>query len=86
MCIRDRGRMGILLKDPEGNELEIYHEDGTVEKSADPENLDQESLLRKSEEKYEKLSAGSYFEKIHLNVIDLSLIHISLDYLFSLWL
>lgn len=69
-ALEDQGRMGILLKDPEGNELEIYHEDGTVEKSADPENLDQESLLRKSEEKYEKLSAGSYFEKIHLNVID----------------
>ena len=69
-ALEDQGRMGILVKDPEGNELEIYHEDGTIEKSTDPENLDQESLLRKSEEKYKKLSADSYFEKIHLNVID----------------
>lgn len=69
-ALEDQGRIGILLKDPEGNELEIYHEDGTVEQSVDPEKLDEESLLRKSEEKHEKLSAGSYFEKIHLNVIN----------------
>lgn len=68
--LEDQGRMGILLKDPEGNELEIYHEEDNVQERNQPEAMDQESLLRKSEERYKKLSANSYFEKIHLNVFD----------------
>ena len=35
-------------------------------------SMDQEALLRKSEEKFSKLSTGSYFEKIHLNVTNLT--------------
>lgn len=34
--------------------------------------MDQEALLRKSEEKFTKLTSGAYFEKIHLNVSDLA--------------
>ncbi len=34
--------------------------------------MDQEALLRKSEEKFSKLSTGSYFEKIHLTVTNLT--------------
>src|SRR5699024_10488844 len=69
-ALEDQGCMGILLKDPEGNELEIYHEEDNVQERNQPEAMDQESLLRKSEERYKKLSANSYFEKIHLNVFD----------------
>lgn len=68
-ALEDQGRMGILLKDPEDNELEIYYGDVTKEKTR-PEEMDQEALLRKSEEKYQKLSDNVYFEKIHLNVLD----------------
>ncbi|MEX1550718.1 VOC family protein [Enterococcus sp. C50] len=70
-ALEDQARMGILLVDPEGNELEIYYEEKNVEK-AEPEVMDQEALLRKSEEKFTKLTSGAYFEKIHLNVSDLA--------------
>lgn len=71
-ALEDHGRMGILLVDPEENELEIYHEENKNDQREVPETMDQEALLRKSEEKFSKLSAGSYFEKIHLNVTDLA--------------
>lgn len=70
-ALEDQARMGILLVDPEGNELEIYYEEKNAEK-AEPEVMDQEALLRKSEEKFTKLTSGAYFEKIHLNVSDLA--------------
>lgn len=70
-ALEDQARMGILLVDPEGNELEIYYEEKDAEK-AEPEVMDQEALLRKSEEKFTKLTPGAYFEKIHLNVSDLA--------------
>lgn len=70
-ALEDQARMGILLVDPEGNELEIYYEEKNAEK-AEPEVMNQEALLRKSEEKFTKLTSGAYFEKIHLNVSDLA--------------
>ncbi|MBO0480739.1 VOC family protein [Candidatus Enterococcus courvalinii] len=70
-AMEDQARMGILLVDPEGNELEIYYEEKDAEK-AEPDEMDQEALLRKSEEKFTKLTSGAYFEKIHLNVSDLA--------------
>lgn len=70
-ALEDQARMGILLVDPEGNELEIYYEEKNAEK-AEPEVMDQEALLRKSEEKFTKLTSDAYFEKIHLNVSDLA--------------
>ncbi|GEK37271.1 extradiol dioxygenase [Enterococcus thailandicus] len=70
-ALEDQARMGILLVDPESNELEIYYEEKNAEK-AEPEVMDQEALLRKSEEKFTKLTSGAYFEKIHLNVSDLA--------------
>ncbi|WP_165005310.1 MULTISPECIES: VOC family protein [unclassified Enterococcus] len=71
-ALEDHGRLGILLSDPEENEIEIYHEERKDDQKETPERMDQEALLRKSEEKFSKLSAGSYFEKIHLNVTDLT--------------
>lgn len=68
--IDDQDRLGILLKDPEGNIIEIYHR-----ANQETEQLDQESLLRKSEEKFKKLSADAYFEKVYLNVTDIEKEH-----------
>ncbi|MEY8445496.1 VOC family protein [Enterococcus ratti] len=67
-ALEDQGRMGIFLKDPEGNELEIYHEETKEQNQL--KVMDQESLLHKSKETYKKLSADTYFEKIHLHVFD----------------
>ncbi|EOH88735.1 VOC family protein [Enterococcus villorum] len=71
-ALEDDGRIGILLKDPEENQLEIYHRDSEIKVGDNPEELDQESLLRQSDETYKKLSADSYFETIHLNVLDVA--------------
>lgn len=49
-ALEDHGRMGILLVDPEENELEIYHEENKNDQREIPETMDQEALLRKSEE------------------------------------
>lgn len=43
--------------------IEIYHEENKNDQREIPETMDQEALLRKSEEKFSKLSTGSYFEK-----------------------
>ncbi|MGX7173027.1 CppA N-terminal domain-containing protein [Enterococcus ratti] len=67
-ALEDQGRMGIFLKDPEGNELEIYHEETKEQNQL--KVMDQESLLHKSKETYKKLSVDTYFEKIHLHVFD----------------
>lgn len=39
-----------MLVDPEENELEIYHEENKNDQREIPETMDQEALLRKSEE------------------------------------
>jgi catechol 2,3-dioxygenase len=71
-ALEDDGRIGILLKDPEENQLEIYHRDSEIKVGDNPEELNQEILLRQSDETYKNLSADSYFETIHLNVFDVA--------------
>ncbi|WP_206855237.1 VOC family protein [Candidatus Enterococcus mangumiae] len=70
-ALESDGRIGILLKDPEGNFLEIYHEAPEALQQQAVEQLDQEALLRQSNERFTKLSAGTYFQKVHLNVLDM---------------
>ncbi|MBO0461148.1 MULTISPECIES: VOC family protein [unclassified Enterococcus] len=70
-ALESDGRIGILLKDPEGNFLEIYHEAPEALQQQVVEQLDQEALLRQSNERFTKLSAGTYFQKVHLNVLDM---------------
>ncbi|MGM9903234.1 hypothetical protein A5844_001970 [Enterococcus sp. 10A9_DIV0425] len=70
-ALESDGRLGILLKDPEGNELEIYYEAKNATHQADAEKMDQEALLRLSNGRFKRLSSGSYFEKVHLNVLDI---------------
>ncbi|PQC32018.1 VOC family protein [Enterococcus mundtii] len=70
-ALESDGRIGILLKDPEGNMLEIYHEAAHTSQQQAVEQLDQEALLRESNERFTKLSAGTYFQKVHLNVLDM---------------
>lgn len=70
-ALESDGRIGILLKDPEGNFLEIYHEAPEALQQQVVEQLDQEALLRQSNERFTKLSAGIYFQKVHLNVLDM---------------
>lgn len=70
-ALESDGRIGILLKDPEGNMLEIYHEETHTSQEQAVEQLDQEALLRESNERFTKLSAGTYFQKVHLNVLDM---------------
>lgn len=70
-ALESDGRIGILLKDPEGNMLEIYHEAAHTSQQQAVGQLDQEALLRESNERFTKLSAGTYFQKVHLNVLDM---------------
>lgn len=70
-ALESDGRIGILLKDPEDNMLEIYHEETHTSQEQAVEQLDQEALLRQSNERFKKLSAGTYFQKVHLNVLDM---------------
>lgn len=72
-ALYDEGVMGILLEDPEGNQLELYYgaeqEQNTV---INPEPLDVAKLMTKAAGEYPVLSEAVYFDKVHLNTADLA--------------
>ena len=67
----DQGVMGILLNDPEGNQIEVYYgqEKGN---SQTPEPLQYEKLAEKATGAYPKLSPEVHFDKVHLNTAQLA--------------
>ncbi|EPH95872.1 glyoxalase family protein [Enterococcus faecalis 13-SD-W-01] len=73
-ALEEQGRIGILLTDPEGNELEVYYGE-KQENPGEPKALDQETLLEKSTQQFKKLTKDASFEKIHLHVDDLEKEH-----------
>ncbi|MGM0125309.1 catechol 2,3-dioxygenase [Enterococcus sp. AZ194] len=70
-ALEDEGRLGILMEDPEGNELGIYYVADQPVAVEHAEPLDEESLLKKADEVTAVLAAGSRFDRVHLNVSNL---------------
>lgn len=62
--------LGLLLKDPEGNELEVYHGSIHTAAFADAVPLDFAGLAEAATENT-KLSQSAHFDKVHLNVPDI---------------
>ena len=60
----DQGVMGILLNDPEGNQIELYY---GQEAKGKPEPLIYEKLAEKATGTYPVLSEAVFFDKVHLN-------------------
>lgn len=56
---------GILVEDPEGNQLEIYF--GSKNTHQNPVALDLVALAQKATGEFPRLSDGVHFDKIHLN-------------------
>ena len=67
----NQGVMGILLNDPEGNQIEVYYGQSQGE-LAEPTPLLYDKLAEKATGAYPKLSAEVYFDKIHLNTAQLA--------------
>ncbi|WP_159721172.1 VOC family protein [Enterococcus sp. CSURQ0835] len=61
---------GLLFADPEGNEIEVFFGASKVRSEVEPSSFDLDELLKKATKK-EKIH-GAYFDKIHLNVSDLT--------------
>lgn len=61
---------GLLFEDPEGNEIEIFFAPSKERSTSEPVELDFNELAKKAT-KREKIH-GAYFDKLHLNVSDLS--------------
>ncbi|EOL42485.1 glyoxalase [Enterococcus phoeniculicola] len=70
-ALEDDDRLGILLVDPEGNEIGIYYSEVLSADTATAEPMDQEELLKKADEAVHVLASGTRFDKVHLNVSDL---------------
>lgn len=68
----DDGPMGILLVDPEGNQIEIYYGAECGNQIKDPEPLDHAKLLDKAQGVHQKLSEAVIFDKIHMNTSNLT--------------
>lgn len=71
-ALYDEGVMGILLEDPEGNQLELYYGAAQQSLSGEPEPLDHEKLLKKAHGEFSVLSEGVFFDKLHLNTAALA--------------
>lgn len=67
----DQGVMGILLNDPEGNQIEVYHGQ-TPAVQMTPEPLVYDKLVAKATGAYPSLSQEVHFDKIHLNTAQLA--------------
>ena len=70
-ALEDDDRLGILLVDPEGNEIGIYYSEAVQTQTTEAEPMDQEELLKKADEAVRALATGTRFDKVHLNVSDL---------------
>ncbi|GCF95140.1 extradiol dioxygenase [Enterococcus florum] len=67
-ALQAEGEKGLLIEDPEGNEIEIFYGPSKDRSTVKPEAFSLDSLLKKAT-KREKVH-HSYFDKIHLNVSD----------------
>ncbi|KAF1295540.1 glyoxalase [Enterococcus sp. JM4C] len=70
-ALEDEGRLGILMEDPEGNELGIYYVASSSSENVNPEPMDQEELLKKADDVTAVLAPGARFDRVHLNVSNL---------------
>ena len=66
----DQGVMGILLNDPEGNQIELYYGQ-QAQVQGNPEPLIYEKLAQKATGTYPVLSEAVFFDKVHLNTAKL---------------
>ncbi|WP_202622170.1 VOC family protein [Candidatus Enterococcus leclercqii] len=66
-ALYDEGVMGILLEDPEGNQLELYYGANQQPVSGKPEPLNRKKLLAKAAGEFPVLSDCVFFDKLHLN-------------------
>lgn len=61
---------GLLIADPEGNEIEVFYAPSKVRSIATPVEVNYQKLLEKATKK-EKIHQA-FFDKVHLNVSDLN--------------
>lgn len=66
-ALYDDGTMGILLEDPEGNQIEIYFGIDDQQHHHAPEPLDPDKLKARSTGEFPRLSEAVHFDKVHLN-------------------
>lgn len=66
-ALYDDGTMGILLEDPEENQIELYYGVDDQNHIHSPEPLDPEKLKARSTGEFPKLSEAVHFDKVHLN-------------------
>ena len=64
-ALTDEESTGILVADPEGNQLEIYF--GSKKEHQNPVKLDLSTLAKKATGEFPQLSEDVHFDKIHLN-------------------
>lgn len=71
-ALYDEGAMGILVEDPEENQLELYFGTDPLHQLHRPEALDVDQLLDKATGEFPQLSDEVAFDKVHLNTSDLA--------------
>ncbi|MFV0560629.1 MAG: VOC family protein [Enterococcus sp.] len=83
-ALTTQGRMGLIVTDPEENELEIYFSDQTTTGMEQPKQLNQEEVVAQASRENQTLSEDVHFEKVHLNVHSLASEHTFLSEILGL--